>query len=63
MASAAQDYVSWLIEDAIVDEELSPHLQRHIDADNFFSFHIGSKKYAIHLEFQTLRHKQMARRM
>jgi hypothetical protein len=39
MTHAAQDYISWLIGNAVVDEELSPHLQRHIDADSIYSFH------------------------
>jgi predicted transposase YdaD len=71
MAYAAQDYLSWLIGDAIIDEdfkpdideELSPHLLRQINADSFYGFHIGSNKYAMHLEFQSRRDRNMARRL
>ena len=63
MEHGAQDYVSWLIGDAIVDEELSTHMQSYVNADSFYGFHIGSCQYAIHLEFQAGPDENMGRRM
>lgn len=71
MVYAAQDYLSWLIGDAVIDEEFPPHLDeefpphllRQISADSFYGFHIGSRKYAMHLEFQSRRDPKMARRL
>jgi hypothetical protein len=39
-----QDFVSWLMEGAVYEEELSPHLKaRHIDANVLYQIRVGGR--------------------
>ncbi len=61
---APQDFISWLIQGAQFDSELSPHLQgRNIDADILYRIIIDGSPYLFHLEFQRRSDPDMAKRL
>jgi predicted transposase YdaD len=59
-----QDFISWLLRGAVVEEEVSAHLQsRQTDADLLYRVRINDRPYMFHVEFQSTSHPQMAERM
>jgi predicted transposase YdaD len=59
-----QDFVSWLVEGAIYEEEISPHLKtRNIDADVLYRISMLGRPYLLHIEFQLRSKPEMAERM
>jgi hypothetical protein len=61
------DYVNWLVQDAIYLEEYNPHLpNRSIDADSLLkaAYKAALKlPFLVHIEFQTRRDPEMAKRI
>src|SRR5882724_1214546 len=59
-----QDFVSWLVEGAIYEEEVSPHLKtRNIDGDVLYRIRINEHPCLLHIEFQFRGDPDMARRL
>ena len=60
---AREDFVSWLVEGARFDKELSANFAtRKRDGDNLWQLEIDSKPSLLHLEFQLEPDENMARR-
>jgi predicted transposase YdaD len=59
-----QDFVSWLVEGAIYEEEVSPHLNaRNIHADILYRIRVNNQPCLLHIEFQLRSPTNMAERM
>ena len=59
-----QDFVSWLVEGAIYEEEVSPHLKtRNIDGDVLYRIRVNERPCLLHIEFQFRGDPDMARRL
>src|SRR5579885_2097609 len=64
MLQAPKDVVSWLLDGALFEQELSPHLSyRNVDADLLYQIRLNDQPMLLHLEFQRRRDPQMAQRV
>ena len=59
-----QDFVSWLVEGATYEAEVSPHLKsRNIDADVLYQIRMNDRSCLLHIEFQSQGDSDMAMRV
>jgi predicted transposase YdaD len=59
-----QDFVSWLVEGAMYETEVSPHLKtRNIDADVLYQIRLNKTSCLLHIEFQFHGDSDMAMRI
>ena len=58
-----QAFVTWLLGDAQVVQELSGHLNRAIDIDILYEIILRGQRVALHIEFQRYRDTNMAERV
>jgi len=64
MLQAPKEVVSWLLDGALFEQELSPHLSyRNVDADLLYQIRLNDQPMLLHLEFQRRRDPQMAQRV
>lgn len=64
VGEAPQDFVSWLLHDAVFEYEASSHLKnRNVDVDVLYRVLINDRPYMFHVEFQSTSHPLMAERM
>lgn len=53
MLQAPKEVVSWLLDGALFEKELSPHLPyRNVDADLLYQIRLNDQPMLLHLEFQ-----------